>query len=170
MSLDRTGASTTHNLIVQNLSRVLANEFMPKGSRVFTENVKLLVEAKNFITYPDVMLTCDEEDLKAEYIVSQASLIVEVLSLRTQDHDRGSKLKKYMKMGSVKAILFVKQEEYGIELFTRPNPPSLWNFQLFTELEEKVSIPSLDFTFSVSDAYSGITLPTKPEESEEKVE
>ncbi len=51
-----------HNLVLLNIYRLLHTHFSPKGCKVFTENVRLALDAQNQFRLPDIMVTCSQRD------------------------------------------------------------------------------------------------------------
>ena len=52
----------TLNQIVINCCHVLSDHFYPKGCRVYTKNVRLVIGDDEEYRLPDVMVTCSERD------------------------------------------------------------------------------------------------------------
>ena len=92
-----------------------------KGSRcqTFVSDMKLFVAAANAFFYPDVMVSCDERDRKAELFVEHPTLIVEVLSDSTAAYDRGEKFAAYRQIESLKEYLLVDIDHRRLELYRR---------------------------------------------------
>ena len=69
------GTSKSHSRISLNITRLIDDEFSPKGCDVFIAEIKLELQKENYYVYPDVILTCDKED-KEPYHIKTPSLIV----------------------------------------------------------------------------------------------
>lgn len=149
------GTSLNHNEIVQNVALSLRSEFRPKGCRVFSENVKLEVVKDIYYPYPDIVLTCHADDMTANYVISQPSLIVEVLSQSTEKHDRGFKWLHYQRMSSLKHFMLVTQDECRIELYSRNG--HFWRYEAFDSMEQTIRFEHLAFELAVSAVYETIT-------------
>lgn len=63
------GGSLNHNDIADNINGDIKAHFRPKGCRSFQEGIKVEVEKNGYYVYPDVVLTCDETDVTADYLV-----------------------------------------------------------------------------------------------------
>jgi Uma2 family endonuclease len=146
-----------HNRAKRNFLRVLENTFDPLGCQAFDENVKVEIVRNGRYVYPDILLTCDEDDKKAEYIVRNPVLIVEVLSKSTSDYDKGDKFKLYKKLPSLKHYLLIDSQQIGAELYSRTSTRSIWTYQSFEELNEIIEIPDLSFSISMAEIYQNIT-------------
>jgi Uma2 family endonuclease len=147
------GTTKTHNVLVDNIKDLIKKEFRPRDCQVFSENVKVEVEKgeENRYVYPDIVLTCHEFDKQDDLVVRYPSLIVEVLSKGTAEYDRGLKFKRYQKLPTLKYYLLVEQDPFSVELFSRTDVRHLWTYQIFTEADDIISFPIIDFSMKVSD-------------------
>ena len=80
---------------------------------------KLLIEAADAYYYPDVMVSCDPADRRAELAITAPSLIAEVLSDSTASRDRGLKFTHYRLIPSLRDYLIIDPEHRRIELYSR---------------------------------------------------
>ena len=98
-----------------------------KGSRcdTFVSDMKLFVADADAYFYPDVMVTCDERDRRAELAIEHPKLVVEVLSDSTAAFDRGNKFAAYRKLESLQEYVLVDLAARRIELFRR-NAEGRW--------------------------------------------
>ncbi len=149
------GTTKTHNVLVDNIKDIIKTAFRPRGCQVYSENVKVEIEKGNDerYVYPDIVLTCHEFDKQDELVVRYPSLIIEVLSKGTAEYDRGLKFKYYQKLPTLKYYLLVEQTPFSVELFSRTDVRHLWTYQIFSEPDEVVSFPIIDFSMKVSDIY-----------------
>ena len=100
------GTSDRHNRIAGRIyAQVLAAE---SGScRTFFADMKVRTPDE-IGYYPDVPVTCDEEDDGA-YVKRQPCLIAEVLSDSTESINRDEKLRNYRKFESLQAYILIKK-------------------------------------------------------------
>ena len=92
-----------------------------KGSRcdTFVSDMKLFVADADAYFYPDVMVTCDERDRRAELAIEHPKLVVEVLSDSTAAYDRGAKFAAYRKLADLQEYLIVDIAQRRLELYRR---------------------------------------------------
>ena len=83
-----TGGSIPHNDIALNLYRALYTHLRPRGCRVNVSDVKLQLGSSSAYFYPDVIVSCDPQDLHSRKFIQHPKLIVEVLSPSTAASDR----------------------------------------------------------------------------------
>ena len=84
------GGTLEHNLITQNLVRLLRQQVRPRGCQVYSTEVRVQVNASRVYTFPDVVVTCGGTktlDGRRDTILNPL-VIVEVLSPSTERHDR----------------------------------------------------------------------------------
>lgn len=68
---------------------------------------------------PDVLVTCDPDDHRAERLVRAPILVIEVISPSTASFDRGEKFAAYRRIRSLRAFVLVDPERRSFELFRR---------------------------------------------------
>lgn len=159
---DMAGTTLNHNEMVQNIAAHLRSYFRPQGCRVLAESVKLEVIKGTYYPYPDIVVTCHPDDLRAQYVVGHPSLIVEVLSKSTAAHDRGFKWHQYQRMPSLIHYLLVSQSEYRAELYSRNG--HFWKYEVFDQPDQSVVFENLDFDLPLSAIYENIVLGDETDE------
>lgn len=150
------GATLNHNRLVQNVTFSLRTHAKKSGCGVFSENVKLEAIRGIYYPYPDVMFTCDTNDLKENLLIRRPSLIVEVLSESTALYDHDFKLRKYKAIRSVQYYMLVSQYEVRVELFSRLNDFQ-WQYEDFTDISQTIILEKLGIDLSLADIYDDIT-------------
>lgn len=115
------GASPRHNMIASNLVRQLSTLLDAGPCRVLGSDQRVRIEATRSYVYPDVSVACGELDFTSEQPASlcNPTLLVEVLSPTTEDHDRGAKLAHYRRMASVREVLLLAANEQRAEVYRR---------------------------------------------------
>jgi Uma2 family endonuclease len=116
-----TGGSPRHGALAARVAEALGIALRGKPSQIFSSDVKVRIRASKLGTYPDLSVVCgplqvDDDD--ANSIVNPV-LVVEVLSDSTEAYDRGAKFAHYRTLPSLKAVLFVRQRDPGLELFVK---------------------------------------------------
>ncbi len=149
------GATLNHNRLVQNVLFILRAFAKKNGCGVFNENVKLEALRDIYYPYPDVMFTCDPNDLKENLFIRRPSIIVEVLSESTARYDRDFKLRQYKAIRSLQYYLLVSQYEVRVELFSRLNDFQ-WQYEDFVEPSQTINLEKLEIKLSLADIYEDI--------------
>lgn len=117
-----TGASDRHGLIVNAIAYALTPAARRKRCQLFTSDMKVRLEIGGTTTfyYPNLLLTCDQQD-NEKYFVRSPCLIIEVLSESTARVDRREKLLAYQTLPSLQTYLLVEQDARHVELYRRSN-------------------------------------------------
>lgn len=161
------GTSLNHNEIIQNIAGVLRPIFRPKGCEILLQSVKLEVIKHFYYPYPDLMLTCDVEDIEAEYIIKNPTLIVEVLSKSSVLNDRVAKLRRYKNIPSLQYYLIVSQYDFLVESYSRVDDSTSWLYDVYENKNDIISFSKLDLKLSLSDIYEGIKMREEDKEKDE---
>jgi len=153
------GGTEEHNLIVANLVRELGNQLKDRPCRVYPSDMKVHVAAADLGAYPDVMVICGERqfhDARRD-VVTNPTLIVEVLSDATEAYDRGDKFRHYRSLESLQAYLLVSQTRMQAELFVR-QPDGTWRLSIYQDPETSVPLSVIDAGLSLAEVYDKVEL------------
>ena len=159
------GTTLNHNEIVQNIAGKLRPLFRKRGCKVLLESVKLEAIKHFYYPYPDLMLTCDADDIDAEYIIKNPTLIIEVLSKSSVLNDRVRKLRRYKNIPSLQYYLIVSQYEFLVEVYSRFDDSSSWLYDVYENETDVVDFKKLDAKLSLSDIYEGIKMREEDKEA-----
>ena len=154
-----TGATEGHNLIVANVIAGLHGQLKGKPCRVYPSDLKVRIESDNVGAYPDVMVICGDrafyDDRKD--VVTNPTLIVEVLSDSSEAYDRGDKFKHYRTLASLQAYLLLSQDRVQAELFVRL-PNGSWNLSAYTDASDRIPLAAVDAELLLGEAYDKVAL------------
>lgn len=153
------GATALHNEICLNCALGLKGAARKRGCKVFSENVQLAVADGRFYTYPDVMATCHDEDVKSERTMRNPVLLIEVLSPSTAEYDRVWKMFRYQRLPSLRHYLLVSQQYQAVEWYHRATETADWQRQMLTMPDEAVDIPEMDTRLLLADIYADLGIP-----------
>lgn len=148
-----------HNDITLNFYSALRPFLRQRGCRANVSDVKVEDSQNERDFYPDLVVTCDAEDLQAQDLVKHPTVIVEVLSPSTAGGDRGTKLKCYRQIPSLQEYVLVDSQSMAVELYRRGDG-KMW---LYSEYEsgKTVRLESLDFELDLSVLYDNVNLPSE---------
>ena len=107
-----------HERVIGNLSRRLGNHLEGSACQVFAAGMKLQL-TDDTVLYPDVLVTCDPADLRADLAMRSPTLVIEVLSPSTQAYDRSQKFALYRQLASLKEYILIDPETLRVEGFRR---------------------------------------------------
>jgi Uma2 family endonuclease len=121
--------------------------------------MKVQVSASSAYYYPDVVVTCSPEDLRADSpqnFVSAPSLVVEVLSPSTEKVDRREKWFAYRQLDSLQEYVLVDQERQWVEVFRRHEGGWL---QVIAAAGESVTLQSVGLNLTLDTIYEDSDVP-----------
>jgi Uma2 family endonuclease len=145
------GASSAHVTISLNIASLLKTHLRGGKCRVYISDMKLRIDSLNVFYYPDVIVTCSEDDRSLDYYKKSPQIIVEVLSPSTESFDRGDKFADYRQIESLQEYVLISQTKKRIDLFTKLANNS-WELKSFYE-QDKLTLASIDFSCAVADVY-----------------
>jgi len=153
-----TGASREHNLIVANIVRTLGNQLLERDCNVYPSDLRVKIQQTEKYTYPDVVLTCGEEQFEDEHrdTLLNPVVIIEVLSASTEAYDRGKKFERYQYIHSLIECVLVAQDRHRIERYVRQQEKT-WMYSEFHALDDVIQLASIGCELALKDAYTKIS-------------
>ncbi len=145
------GVSKNHNRINRKLLNAIQDKLDGSNCETFFTDVKVQVKKLNRFYYPDLIVVCGE-DTESEYIITQPTIIVEILSPGTAGTDRREKMFAYQEIDSLQEYLMIDQETEFAELYRRRDD-GLWSWITF-ESDEDLELESIRFTMPMAELYS----------------
>ena len=113
------GGTSEHNIISRNIDIQLYQQ--RPGCIAYRSDMRMLVDANELYTYPDVVLVCDKPQFldKRRDTLLNPMAIAEILSCSTASYDRTVKLDYYRSIKSLQQYLPVAQDRMHLDLYTR---------------------------------------------------
>ena len=157
--LAMTGGTLPHNSIALNFYTVLRPHLRQRGCQANVSDAKVKPSQLSRYFYPDLVVTCDSDDLNARDFIQNPEIIVEVLSPGTETYDRGDKFKYYRQISSLQEYILVDSEEIIVEVYRR-GEGKMW---LYYEYEpgETIALESIEFECAIELLYEGIVFDTE---------
>ena len=153
--LAMTGGTLPHNSIALNFYRALYPHLRQRGCQANVSDVKVQARTNSRYFYPDIVVTCDPDDLKARDFMQNPKIIVEVLSPGTESYDRTKKFKYYRQIPSLQEYVLVDSEEIGVEVYRR-GEGKMWIYYEY-ESGEIITLESIEFECAIELLYEGIS-------------
>lgn len=141
------GAHKDHNIISMTVSNLLYNHLQDNPCQPYASDMKVKV-GNNFF-YPDVMVDCSGQE--QDYYTQYPTLIVEVLSKSTRQHDKTFKRQAYCQIASLKEYILIEQDFVEIERWYRIDD-KYWE-QTVHYLGHDICFTSIGLTVAVEDIY-----------------
>jgi Uma2 family endonuclease len=151
------GGSRKHARIITNLAAILTASLHDSPCQVFVSDMRLKVENAKAYFYPDTVVTCDPDDLKAEDCLTSPSVIIEVLSSSTSAYDRSEKFAAYRMLASLREYVLIDPESKVIERYTH-NADESWQLVDFTG-KETLELASIGATLPASVIFENVDAP-----------
>lgn len=108
--------------------------------------------------YPNLVISCNTEDLKSRQFIEHPTVIFEVLSPSTEKYDRGNKFKYYGQISCLPEYVLVDSESISVEVFQR-GEGNFWHYCEYIE-GESITLSSIEFTSAIEVLYAGVNLET----------
>jgi Uma2 family endonuclease len=153
--LAMTGGTIPHTKIYLNLYRALYPHLSQRGCEAYVSDVKVQARTNSRYFYPDLVVTCDSDDLKARDFIQNPKVIVEVLSPSTESYDRTKKLKHYRQIPSLQEYILIDSEEITVEVYQR-GEGKMWHYYEY-EAGEAIFLPSIEFECAIELLYEGVS-------------
>ncbi|NJL43333.1 MAG: Uma2 family endonuclease [Pseudanabaena sp. SU_2_4] len=156
-----TGGTIPHNDIALNLYRTLYPHLRSRGCRANVSDVKVQVSPKSPYYYPDVIISCDPQDLNARTFIQNPKIIVEVLSPGTSAKDRGEKFVNYLSIPTLQEYLLIDSESISVERYCR-GEGRMWLYYPYTA-GDTIALSSIEFELAIELLYEGIVFEAERE-------
>jgi Uma2 family endonuclease len=151
-------AETTinHSWIVSNVQGRLWQQLRSRPCGVRTNEKRLYIARFEAFAYPDVVVTCGPDRLyKDGRTITDATLIVEVLSPSTKNYDRSEKFDFYRSLPSFAEYLLLAQDAMRAEHHTRL-PDGSWLFREFTDPTDTIELKSIGCRLELQALYERV--------------
>lgn len=153
-----TGASMAHNTIAVNLSAELRMALRGGPCRVFGSDMKIQITPSGPFFYPDISVTCDEQESLLGYTVSYPRLVIEILSPSTEAFDRGAKFRHYRRLAALHEYILIDSQETAVECYRRSIGNTLWEFESYGP-GATVRFESLGLDLPIAFLYEKVVFP-----------
>jgi Uma2 family endonuclease len=153
------GASLNHSRLKDTLALLLGVQLDGRPCFPVTSDLRVRPKAGGPYFYPDLVIVCGEPNLedKERDTVTDATVIIEVLSPSTERYDRTFKFDYYRLLPSITDYLLIAQDRVEVERKTRDG--DAWNTILTTDPEAIVELRSIGCNFRVRDMYRNVQFP-----------
>jgi len=150
-----TGGTIPHNDIALNLYTALRPHLKSRGCRINVSDVKVQVSPASPYYYPDILVSCDSQDLNARRLIQYPKLVVEVLSPGTEAKDRGEKFTYYQTMPSLQEYVLIDSEKVAVECYRR-GEGRMWLYYPYT-IGDVLCLKSVEFECAIALLYEGVS-------------
>jgi Uma2 family endonuclease len=153
------GGSAVHADLIRNIGFALHSRLRGSPCGVKMTEMRLRVARVDALFYPDVLVHCHPLGNPATTMeLTEARLVVEVLSPTTQDFDRGQKLSAYRQLPGLQHILLVSSMEQAAWVCHRLNDADGWSPLAPWPHESALELAGLGLSLPWGEVYDGVGL------------
>lgn len=162
------GSRPAHSTICVNLSEIITRQLRGTLCRPFSSDMKVRCtpfsspakKKRGLFAYPDLVVVCGEPVYHDDQqdVLTNPTLIVEVLSPSTEAYDRGEKFWRYQGLASLTDYLLVAQHCPRLEHFAK-QPHGQWLYTLAAGLTGSIFIASVDCHLPLAEVYEWVNFP-----------
>jgi len=153
--LQLTPSTVRHALISANACGSISRQ---TEATCFANCLRVLVVPGSFIAYPDMSALVGKIATNAANdVLLNPTFLLEVVSPKTVEHDRGFKAFLYRDMPSVQEFLLVDELSVFVDRYTRQTDRS-WIITNFQSLDDVIRLQSLGCSVAVSEFYHKIEM------------
>lgn len=162
------GVQEEHDIIDENVRASLRPHMRKQGCRTYSSNIRVRISDIRY-TYPDLSVVCGNskfEHRKGVDVLTNPTLIIEILSASTETYDRGKKFEFYKKIETLQEYVLISQDQPRIERFLR-QPNDEWLYTDAAGLDTSLELRSIGCTLVLAEVYADISFdddePTQPQ-------
>lgn len=158
------GVSPAHAQIQVNLISLLSLQLRGRPCRVFPSDMRLKVPSLPPYRYPDLSALCGEpifEQIGGLDVLTNPTLIVEILSPSTEAFDRGDKFTHYKSIPSFSEYLLMAQHRPHVGHYIRQSV-EVWSYREYNALEAVLELPALTCRLALDELYHNVVFTPQP--------
>ena len=151
-------ASWNHTVIVSNINTRLNVKLENSSCLSVTSDMRVQVVSVKSYRFPDVIVVCGEPQFKdADVdILTNPTVLVEVMSPTTALVDRNEKLYEYFRIPTLQEYLIISQDRARVERYLRDADNDEWRYTERIGLDTAIDLPSLSCRLSLSEIYNQV--------------
>ena len=153
------GGTPSHNKIANSIGTAIDNALdkKNKSGSVYNSDQKVYIPSFDRGVYPDCMTICDEEEFYGDStsVLTNPSLIIEVLSASTKEYDSNGKFEGYRSIPSFKEYVLVWQTIPKVQSWYK-EAEDLWRISSAYGLDKTIQLYSIDCEIALKDIYKRI--------------
>ena len=153
------GGSQTHSRIIRNAGYALHGKLRGTSCEALSTEMRLRIVAADAVFYPDVLVHCEQPGNPATTMeLTEARLVIEVLSPTTQHFDRGDKLRAYQQLPGLQHIVLLSSMEEAAWACHRVPADSAWSPLAAWERGTTLPLGGLGVSLAWDEVYAGVGL------------
>jgi phenylacetic acid degradation protein len=154
------GAKMDHKMIMSNLFGSLAYKLRRSSCKLFSSDLRVYTEQKEFFTYPDLTIVCgkpitfDDDEMN----LLNPAVIIEILSKSTQAYDRTEKFELYQGLPSLQEYLLIDSRSVLVEQFIK-DANGVWNPRKYSKISDNLTIQTVGISLLLDEIYEDTGFP-----------
>ena len=162
--IEMSGVSFNHNILSTNLINLLKTLVKKKKEKFYVlgSDMKIQIEAFNHFRYPDLVVICEKPKFfnDRKDVIVNPLLILEILSVTTQEFDRTGKFELYKTIPTFQEYVLVNQDRPYLTSYFR-KAEKQWLIETTEGMDNFAHLKSIDIQLSLNDVYEDIELEAK---------
>lgn len=151
------GASPAHGRVVRNLATLVGAHLRGGACEHFIADQRVRMREGAYV-YPDLVAVCGGAQFEGQDVLTNPTLVVEVLSPSTEADDRGVKMNGYRLLPSLREYLLLAQDRMRAELY-RPVPDGGWDCHVLQRPQDVLALESIGLAVRLEEIYEGVLTP-----------
>jgi len=149
------GGTRRHSMIAVNCTAYLLGQLRDSSCSVLNSDMRNKISDLKYV-YPDFSVVCGQAHFsdQNETMLTNPTLVAEVISPSSKSYDLGTKAEFYRSLGSLKAYLLIDQDRAYVQLYTRRQGE--WLFTEYASLDEVVPLDAIGCTLPLSEIYRNV--------------
>ena len=150
------GGTRAYSLLAGSWIRILGNQLLERNYTVFNSELRIRTRRTRAYVCPDVSVVCEEPQANrnTEDLLTNPTVVIEVLSPSNKKYDRGRKFELYREIPSLRDYLLVHSDAVLVEQHSRQ--PENWLFREYSGVDSSRHIESIDCTVALEDVYRSV--------------
>jgi len=151
------GASFKHTIINSHVLIAIGAFLKDKPCNAFVNDLRIEVKSAESYFYPDITIVCQEFEASDKYLdmITNPSVVIEILSPSTARKDMGKKKFFYMQIPSLQEYIMIDSQSISVETIKRRNDGT-WENQLTLDINDSLFISTINFTIPLKEIYSNV--------------
>ena len=151
------GGSFRHSELTVNWSAELRSKVRGRSYRVYSPDARVRTPSTGSYVYPDITVVRGKPVAHAgsDDILTNPTVIVEVLSPSTSDYDHGKKFDLYREIPSLSEYVMVHPDAVRVDHFVR-QPDGSWIFREYRGEDSTILLNSIDCAIRLGDVYADL--------------
>jgi Uma2 family endonuclease len=155
------GGGLNHALITIAVGAGLHDQLRGQSCAVAATDLRLYCEPFNVLTYPDVVVFCQPRKFLDGHkdTLTDATVIIEVLSRSTQNYNRHEKFRYYRGLPSFSEYVLLAQDATRAEHYVR-QPDASWLLREVNAPETEIALESIGCRLKLGSLYERVEFET----------